>query len=178
MQSITHLVVGLGNPGAAHKQDRHNIGFMAIDHIGDSYSQTQFQKGFSGLFAPIQKHSLVLLKPQTGMNLSGEPVQKACNHYQLNPKQVIVIHDEIDLNLEEIRVKSTGGMAGHKGLLSIKQHIGQDFCRIRVGIGRPDPETSVEKHVLGKFQDPRFVEPALKRISQILTTLLDSKRNT
>ena len=134
-----HLIVGLGNPGPKYETNRHNIGFLVVDRIADQLNAPSFREKFKGLSSKASKGSndIVLLKPQTFMNLSGESVRKAMDFYKVPIEQVIVIHDELDLAEGDIRLKVGGGAAGHNGLKSIVQHATNAFVRVRYGIGRP-----------------------------------------
>jgi peptidyl-tRNA hydrolase, PTH1 family len=149
------LVVGLGNPGAKYANNRHNVGFMVLDRLASRLKAPAFRAKFSGEFARVTTPELVLLKPMTFMNLSGESVQAAMQFFKVALKDVVVIHDELDLPFGECRLKSGGGTAGHNGLKSMLQHCGGDgFSRVRVGIGRPRSEKggdAVVSHVLGDF---------------------------
>jgi PTH1 family peptidyl-tRNA hydrolase len=129
------LVVGLGNPGEKYARTRHNVGFMVVDAL----AQKQFQNGFKGEVAKaqFQNESVVLLKPQTFMNCSGESVQAASHFHKLTPDQIIVVHDELDLPFGAVRVKVDGGHGGHNGIRDTVRAIGGAFVRVRVGVGRP-----------------------------------------
>ena len=144
------LCVGLGNPGQQYLMTRHNIGFMAIDAIGCSYDFPSFKKKFQGEYSEhkINDTAVGLLKPQTFMNLSGASVQSAMAFYKLKSEQVIVIHDDLDLVPGQIKVKLGGGAGGHNGLKSIDQSIGNNYWRLRLGIGHPGDRHLVTPHVL------------------------------
>jgi len=136
------LLVGLGNPGPKYAQNRHNIGFMVIEEIATRNRSDGWRSKFGGEItsADVAGAKAVLLKPQEYMNVSGQAVQRSAAFYQVEPKQVIVVHDEIDLPLGTLRVKVGGGHGGHNGLRSIIQELGsQEFLRVRVGVGRPGP---------------------------------------
>jgi PTH1 family peptidyl-tRNA hydrolase len=136
------LLVGLGNPGPKYAQNRHNIGFMVIDEIASRSRCDAWRGKFGGELSSgdVAGAKAVLLKPQEYMNVSGTAVQRSAAFYQVEPKQVIVAHDEIDLPLGTLRVKVGGGHGGHNGLRSIIQELGtQEFLRVRVGVGRPGP---------------------------------------
>jgi PTH1 family peptidyl-tRNA hydrolase len=138
-----HLVVGLGNPGKKYENNRHNIGFMAVDQLhrsaGDGPSFSDFKEKFSGVFA--KSDDLALLKPMTFMNLSGDSLQPAAAFLKVEPANIIVLHDEIDLPFGDVRIKLGGGHAGHNGLRSIILRLGTpDFVRVRIGVGRPPPD--------------------------------------
>lgn len=147
------LVVGLGNPGKQYAKNRHNVGFMVTEILGTRWKAPAAKEKFSALWtkAAFGGDDAILLQPQTYMNLSGESVQKAMAFFKVPLANVLVIHDELDLPFEDVRVKVGGGAAGHNGLKSIIQHCGgPDFVRVRIGIGRP-PKGAVESWVLGDF---------------------------
>lgn len=176
-----HLIVGLGNPGAEYAASRHNLGFMAVDAVAASTSgDVAWQKKFGGEIAlvTLAGTSCLLLKPLTYMNLSGEAVGKALRFYDLSPADVIVMHDDIDLIAGRIKVKQGGGHGGHNGLKSIDAHIGKDYWRVRLGIGRPPaPEEAakpdVTNHVLSNFSraDKVWREPLLDAVARHLPLL-------
>jgi PTH1 family peptidyl-tRNA hydrolase len=151
------LVVGLGNPGREHENDRHNVGFMVVDALRRAEGFGDFKSKFSGVWArgEIAGTPVVLLEPHTYMNLSGDSVQAAAAFLKVAPADVVVVHDELDLPWKDVRVKVGGGHAGHNGLRSIIQRLGSpDFVRVRVGIGHPGPGgKDVKGHVLSGF-DP------------------------
>ncbi|HVO04412.1 MAG TPA: aminoacyl-tRNA hydrolase, partial [Candidatus Cybelea sp.] len=133
------LIVGLGNPGPRYAGNRHNIGFMAADAIVRRYSFGPIKERFHGLAAEgtIEGEKVLALAPQTFMNDSGRAVQAALQFYKLQPEDVIVIYDEIDLPLGKVRVKRNGGAGGHNGIRSIDAHIGPDYWRVRIGVDHP-----------------------------------------
>jgi peptidyl-tRNA hydrolase, PTH1 family len=149
------LVVGLGNPGAKYANNRHNVGFMVVDRLAERLKAPAFRDKFSGSFSRIAAPDVVLLKPLTYMNLSGESVQAAMKFFKVALADVVVLHDELDLAFGDVRLKVGGGTAGHNGLKSMLQHCGGDgFARLRIGIGRPRSEKggdAVVSHVLGDF---------------------------
>ena len=148
-----HLVVGLGNPGPKYAGNRHNVGFMVVEELASRAGGGGFRDKFSGSFSKVTMggDDVVLLKPETFMNLSGESVQKAMKFFKVSLKDVVVVHDELDLSFATVRIKKGGGAAGHNGLKSIMQHGGGDgFTRVRVGIGRPQ-SGRVEGYVLSDF---------------------------
>lgn len=163
------LVVGLGNPGAEYAATRHNIGFMAVDALAGAAS---FSSKFQGLVAnvSIEGKKVILLKPQTYMNLSGRSVQAAMAFYKIPPAQVIVLHDELDLPLGKLRIKRGGGANGHNGLKDIDQMVGADYWRIRLGIGHPGDKARVHDHVLTRFgaQEQPQVEKLLIALAEHL----------
>lgn len=138
--SLDVLVVGLGNPGPEYARTRHNLGFMVTDRLAADWSAAWRSK-FSGRVAEARDGDvrLALLQPQTFMNLSGRSVAAALRYYKLGPDALVVVHDEIDLELGDVRAKSGGGLAGHNGLRSLRDSLGTaDFVRVRIGIGRPE----------------------------------------
>ena len=156
------LIAGLGNPGVRHAKNRHNIGFMAIEAIAAARRIGPFRSRFQGLVADgaLGENRVALLLPQTFMNESGRSVGDAMRFYKLDLVSVIVIHDELDLAPAKVRVKVGGGNAGHNGLRSITAHIGNDYKRVRLGIGHPGAKELVYPYVLGDFskEEMRWVE--------------------
>ncbi|WPP04124.1 aminoacyl-tRNA hydrolase [Methylocella tundrae] len=147
------LFVGLGNPGRAYAGNRHNIGFMAIASIARETSAPVFRAKFQSLASEINLagERVTLLLPQTYMNESGRAVGEAARYLKIEPKDIVVFHDELDLPPGKVRVKSGGGNAGHNGLKSITAHIGNDYRRVRLGIGHPGDRALVHNYVLGDF---------------------------
>src|SRR5271154_562700 len=147
------VIAGLGNPGARHARNRHNIGFMAVDSIAEARRFGPFRARWQGLAAEglIEGTRVTLLKPQTYMNDSGRSVGETLRFHKLDLDAVIVLHDELDLAPAKVRVKVGGGNAGHNGLRSISAHIGNDYKRVRLGIGHPGDKTLVYPFVLGDF---------------------------
>jgi len=147
------LIAGLGNPGPRYAQNRHNIGFMALDRIASDHALSPWRARFQGLTAEgrLGDMRVTLLKPQTFMNLSGQSVGEAMRYLKLTPADVIVLHDELDLLPGKARVKQGGGHAGHNGLRSIHQHIGAEYGRVRLGIGHPGHKDKVAPYVLADF---------------------------
>jgi len=147
------LIAGLGNPGAEHARQRHNIGFMAVDAIHRDHRFAPWRSRFHGLCAEgeIAAERVILLKPQTYMNESGRSVGDALRFYKLELGALVVIYDELDLAPGKMRVKVGGGNAGHNGLRSITAHVGNDYKRVRLGIGHPGDKALVYPYVLGNF---------------------------
>lgn len=175
------LIVGLGNPGRQYFNTRHNVGFIAVDHIISRYNclgstSSKFDAELaSGI---IEGHKICLAKPMTYMNLSGRAVASICAYYKIPQKHLIVIHDDIDLEVGQLKAKLGGGSGGHNGLKSIDQHIGNNYFRIRIGVGRPD-QVSIEvaDYVLGQFKTEEYQKILLtiELISTNLITLLAGK---
>lgn len=163
------LIVGLGNPGAKYAANRHNIGFMAADRIADDHIQAPWKSRFQGLICEgrLGDSRVMLLKPETFMNLSGQSVGEAMRYLKLTPADVIVFHDELDLAPGKCRLKRGGGHAGHNGLRSIHQHIGADYQRVRLGIGHPGHKDRVAPYVLSNFAkaDQDWLDDLLRGIS-------------
>ena len=169
------LLVGLGNPGAKFAFNRHNIGFMAVDKIIRCQGFDQKRKRFRGLVSEglLAGKLTVILRPQTFMNESGRSVGEAARFYKLEPHEIVVIHDELDLAPGKLRVKKGGGLAGHNGLRSLAAHIGSDFRRIRLGVGHPGKE-KVLGHVLRDFvkSDDEWLDPLLNAIAEAAPLLV------
>ncbi|KEO52834.1 aminoacyl-tRNA hydrolase [Thioclava pacifica] len=147
------LWVGLGNPGAKYAGNRHNIGFMALDRIAADHGFGPWRAKFQGQVSEGRFGStrVVLLKPETFMNLSGQSVRAAADFYKVEPSDITVFHDELDLAPGKCRLKQGGGHAGHNGLRSIHQHISPDYARVRLGIGHPGHKDRVAGYVLNDF---------------------------
>jgi peptidyl-tRNA hydrolase, PTH1 family len=163
------LLVGLGNPGQEYALNRHNVGFMAVDAIAAAHDYPAWRKRFSGLAAEARlgREPVMLFKPQTFMNESGRAVGEAARFYKLEPGDIVVFHDELDLAPGKVRVKIGGGVAGHNGLKSLSAHIGNDYVRVRIGIGHPGRKDRVSGYVLHDFSkaDHDWLEPLLGAIA-------------
>jgi PTH1 family peptidyl-tRNA hydrolase len=163
------LLVGLGNPGAKYAQNRHNIGFMAMDRIADDHGFGPWRSKFQGQICEgrLGSERVTLLKPETFMNLSGQSVGEAMRYLKLAPDDIIVFHDEIDLAPGKVRLKTGGGHAGHNGLRSIHGHIGPDYDRVRMGVGHPGHKDAVPGYVLRDFPkaDAEWLDDELRGIS-------------
>jgi len=147
------LFVGLGNPGTRYAGNRHNIGFMAVDEIARRHNIAPWRRRFQGLATegPLAGERVLLLKPETWMNDSGRAVAEAAHFYKVPVGDIVVIHDEVDLPPAKVRVKTGGGVAGHNGLRSISAHVGNDYRRVRIGVGHPGVKELVHPHVLSDF---------------------------
>lgn len=163
------LWVGLGNPGAKYVGNRHNIGFMALDRIAADHGFGPWKKAHQGLVSEgrLGAEKVVLLKPETFMNLSGQAVRSAVDFWKLSPGDVTVFHDELDLAPGKCRVKLGGGHAGHNGLRSIHGHLGEAYGRVRLGIGHPGHKDAVAAYVLHDFAkaDQDWLDDLLRGIS-------------
>ena len=171
------LVVGLGNPGSRYAKNRHNIGFMAVEVIARRHRYPGFRSRFKGELGEgsIDGERVLLLKPQTFMNASGESVGEAARFYKLLPSEVFVIHDEIDLRPGKMRVKRGGGSAGHNGLRSIDALFGTDYWRVRIGVGHPGVKELVQPYVLQNLPGEElsgWVKPLLGAIAETMPFLV------
>lgn len=165
-----HLIVGLGNPGSKYRGNRHNIGFMAVDEMVRRHGFSPWRKRFQGevsegSFGP---EKVLVLKPMTYMNESGRAAGEAMRFYDIDPAQVIVLYDELDLEPGKVRVKFGGGAAGHNGIRSMIAHVGPHFQRVRIGIGHPGDKTLVHPYVLSDFAkaDKIWLEPLLDAVAE------------
>jgi PTH1 family peptidyl-tRNA hydrolase len=177
-----HLLVGLGNPGDKYRHNRHNVGFMAIDAIASRHGNPAFRQKFQGLIADgaIAGEKVLLLKPQTWMNNSGDSIQAVLQFYKLAAEDVTVLYDEIDLAPGKVRIKRGGGNGGHNGLRSIDPQIGTGYRRVRIGVGHPGHKDAVMPHVLGDFSkaDHEWLDPLLEAIATNAGLLLAGDDNT
>lgn len=176
-----HLIVGLGNPGDEYRNNRHNVGFMAVDAIAARHGFAPFKSKFNGLIADgtLDGERVLLLKPQTFMNRSGDSVGQAAKFYKLETAAITVLYDEIDLAPGKLRVKTGGGNGGHNGLRSIDPVIGTGYHRVRIGIGHPGHKDLVTRHVLGDFAkaDAEWLEPLLDAIADNAALLARADAN-
>lgn len=163
------LIVGLGNPGAKYAGNRHNIGFMAVDRIADDHGFSGWKSKFQGVISEgrLGSEKVILLKPETFMNRSGQSVGEAMRFYKLEPEDVIVLHDEIDLAPAKVRHKIGGGHAGHNGLRSVHGHIGDAYARVRLGVGHPGHKDAVPGYVLRDFakSDQDWLDDVIRGVS-------------
>ncbi|NBB98238.1 MAG: aminoacyl-tRNA hydrolase [Alphaproteobacteria bacterium] len=163
------LFAGLGNPGAKYANNRHNIGFMAVDAIAGAHGFAPWRAKFQGEVSEgrLGSEKVILLKPQTFMNLSGQAVGEAMRFYKLDVADLVVFHDELDLPPGKLRVKQGGGHAGHNGLRSIHAHASPDYARVRLGIGHPGHKDRVSGYVLADFakSDQGWLDDLLRGIA-------------
>jgi PTH1 family peptidyl-tRNA hydrolase len=177
-----YVLVGLGNPGDKYVLNRHNIGFMAVDVIASAYNFPPFKIKFSAMVSEgtIGDNKVILCKPITYMNLSGQAVGDLLRFYKVSPNQVYVMHDDLDLEPGQIKVKIGGGHGGHNGLKSLDQHISQDYWRVRLGIGHPGrspgQEDKVAHYVLSNFSkaDENWLTRLLSAICDEVMSLFGS----
>lgn len=170
------LLAGLGNPGAGYAGNRHNIGFMAADAVHRRHGFSPWSKKFKAEIAEgeIAGERILLIKPQTFMNLSGEAVGEAMRFYKLEPSALTVLYDELDLAAGRVRVKTGGGHGGHNGIKSLDAHCGKDYRRVRLGIGHPGTKEAVQNHVLGDFAkaDKTWLVPLLDALADHIDMLI------
>jgi PTH1 family peptidyl-tRNA hydrolase len=170
---LMKLIVGLGNPGVQYANTRHNIGFMAVDRLAEAFSIDVTKNKFKSLYGEgtVRGEKIVLLKPMTYMNASGEAVREAVAWYKPDPEDLIVIYDDMDTMIGKLRLRQKGSAGGHNGIKSIIQHYGtQEFNRVRMGIGRPHPGTDVIRHVLTHFRQEEWplVEEAVSKMPDVI----------
>jgi PTH1 family peptidyl-tRNA hydrolase len=174
--SLDLLVVGLGNPGREHANNRHNVGWMVVDELAHRHGGS-FRSKFSGRLAEVRigDRRVALLKPETWMNLSGRSVQPAARFFKVDPGSVLVVHDEGDFDLGRLQARAGGGLAGHNGLRSIAESLGtREFLRLRIGVGRPergDPRPLAD-YVLADFDPHDDAESIVARAADAVETLL------
>jgi PTH1 family peptidyl-tRNA hydrolase len=170
MTDTALLIAGLGNPGGTYAGNRHNVGFMAVDVIHESYNFGPWRRRFEGAFAEgvLLGRKIFLLKPMTYMNDSGRAVGAAARFFKLGPDSLVVMHDEIDLAAGKLRAKAGGGDAGHNGLRSITVTLGPGYRRVRIGVGHPGEKARVHGHVLQNFSrdDEEWLVPMLSAIAK------------
>jgi PTH1 family peptidyl-tRNA hydrolase len=175
------IIAGLGNPGSKHESNRHNVGFMAADAIARRHSFSPWSKKFHGLIAEgrLGDDRVLLIKPQTFMNLSGQAVGEAMRFHKLTAADLVVFYDELDLAPGKVRVKTGGGAGGHNGIRSIDAHCGKDYRRVRIGIGHPGVKEMVTPHVLGDFAkaDAEWLDPLLDAIADNAAMLVGGDDN-
>lgn len=175
------LIIGLGNPGKEYENTRHNIGFMSVQKIyGSMHLTEQKSTKFNAFIAEYtyNNEKILFVRPLTFMNLSGETVEKLSHFYKVNQNDIIIIHDDMDLPVGNIRIRKSGSSGGHNGLKSIISLLGsEDFIRIRVGIGKPElhDENSIINHVLSKFKPDEkiLIDEAINLMPEIINTYLD-----
>jgi PTH1 family peptidyl-tRNA hydrolase len=175
-----HLIVGLGNHGKKYQFTRHNFGFLLADQIIEDYGFKADGNKFNSefFFGEIDQKKIIILKPQTFMNLCGSAVLPCLNFYKINQDNLLILHDDLDLELGRIKVKLGGSSAGHNGLKSIDEVIGNDYLRLRLGISRPENSLyNISNYVLTNFSedDLKIVKQVNKKISQQLSLIFNNK---
>lgn len=176
-EPVIRAVIGLGNPGAEYEYTRHNAGFWFVDLLAEAgRAQYRVESKFRGVLAKVRigGGDLLLLKPATFMNRSGEAIQALASFYKFAPEEILVAHDELDLPPGVARLKRGGGHGGHNGLRSTTQHLGEQYARLRIGIGHPGNKDLVHDYVLGRPSQPdlRLIEDALSRAQAAMDTLV------
>ncbi|MGM9977459.1 MAG: aminoacyl-tRNA hydrolase [Clostridium sp.] len=171
------LIVGLGNPGREYENTRHNIGFAAMDVLAEKYNIDINRSKFKGEYGEgfINGNKVILLKPYTFMNLSGESVREAIDFYKLTEDQVLIIYDDISLELGRLRIREKGSAGGHNGIKSIINHMGTDvFTRIKIGVGAPKGD--LVNHVLGKFskEEVMILKQTLDAVTEATAEIIDN----
>lgn len=169
------LIVGLGNPGKQYEQTRHNIGFDVIDYMANKYNIDVNREKFKGICGEgfIENKKVILLKPLTYMNLSGESIRELANFYKLEDDEIIVVYDDISLDIGRLRIREKGSAGGHNGIKSIIQNLGEDkFPRVKVGVGQP--KDNLVNHVLGKFskEDREHIEKVIPVVSDAIVEIV------
>lgn len=169
------LIVGLGNPGKQYEQTRHNIGFDVIDYMANKYNIDVNREKFKGICGEgfIENTKVILLKPLTYMNLSGESIRELANFYKLEDDEIIVVYDDISLDIGRLRIREKGSAGGHNGIKSIIQNLGGDkFPRVKVGVGQP--KDNLVNHVLGKFskEDREHIEKVIPVVSDAIVEIV------
>jgi peptidyl-tRNA hydrolase, PTH1 family len=176
------LFVGLGNPGTKHAHNRHNIGFMAVDEIARRHGFAPWRRRFQGETSEgtLDGERVVLLRPTTFMNESGRAVQEASSFFKLGESEITVFQDELELPPGKVRVKVGGGIAGHNGLRSISAHVGNEYRRVRLGIGHPGVKELVHSHVLSDFakSDRPWVEALCEAVADNAGLLVARRDST
>ena len=171
------LLAGLGNPGAKYASNRHNVGFMAVDAIAEKNKFPLFRQRFAGLMCrgKIESEDVILFKPSGYMNNSGQPLAAVAQFFKFSLSNIWVIHDDLDIELGRVKVKSGGGAGGHNGLKSIDSHIGSDYSRLRIGIGRPPGDTDVSNYVLSDFKSNElpWLDNLIPEIARFMPSLLN-----
>jgi len=174
-----YLLVGLGNPGKKYEYNRHNIGYLSIDKLLSCFGEYTERKKFNSILYEIKLNSqkILLAKPQTYMNNSGEPINQLINYYKIPSSNVFVFHDELDIPFGNIKLKKGGGNAGHNGLKSLVSHLNNDFIRIRIGISHPGSKELVSNYVLNNFSsnEKKSLDTILSYISSNIDKIINEK---
>ena len=174
------IVVGLGNPGSAYDNTRHNIGFSAVDYIAEKTGAKITKAKFSSLLGTweYEGKKVMLLKPQTFMNLSGDAVGPRAKFYKIPPENVIIIYDDVSLPVGKMRIRRKGSRGGHNGIKSIINHIGENFPRVKIGVGeKPHPDYDLAAWVLGKFgtDDKKALQEEYEKVFDAVKLIIDGK---
>jgi len=172
-----YIIAGLGNPGPRYHMTRHNVGFDTIDYLAAQYRLTKFKTAHKALVSEgmMQGRKVMLVKPQTFMNNSGEALAEILAYYKVEPSQLIVIYDDIDLEPGKLRIRPKGGPGTHNGMRSIVSQLNtEDFPRVRIGIGKPEPQIDLVDFVLGRFspEERTLVNEAIERAALAVATMV------
>lgn len=175
------LIVGLGNPGKKYERARHNLGFMAIDKISEKLAASNFKEKFSGLISEtnFNNEKVILLKPQTFMNLSGDSIIQILNFYKIHSEsEMLVIYDDMSLPVGKLRIRRKGSAGGHNGIKSIISHVGENFLRVKVGIGKNIEKDKTIDFVLGNFfkEEEKAIEDSLLNIFELVVKYLKGEK--
>ena len=178
-EQIMYLIIGLGNPGSRYRKTRHNIGFMVLEKLATRWEVDLKHKSFDALWnrGKIAGENVILAMPQTYMNLSGNAARRLLAYFKVDMNKLIVVHDDLDLPFGTVRLKTGGGNAGHKGLLSIATCLGSgDFMRVRLGIGKPADKSRIESYVLEKFEteDSALLESIIQLAAEAAADIVTS----
>lgn len=172
------IIAGLGNPGDPYRMTRHNMGFLVLDALAEDAGIAVQKKKFEALLGDgrIGNERVLLVKPQTFMNLSGQSIRQAADFYQKTPEEIIVVHDDLDLPFGTVRIKVGGGDGGHKGIRSLMDHLGGAFTRVRLGIGKPSFKDDTEHYVLQTFPkaDLETLAEVVRKACEAVREILDS----
>lgn len=172
------IIAGLGNPGDPYRMTRHNMGFLVLDALAEDAGIAVQKKKFEALLGDgrIGNERVLLVKPQTFMNLSGQSIRQAADFYQKTPEEIIVVHDDLDLPFGTVRIKVGGGDGGHKGIRSLMDHLGGAFTRVRLGIGKPSFKDDTEHYVLQPFPkaDLETLAEVVRKACEAVREILDS----
>ena len=176
-EKAMYIIAGLGNPTKEYEKTRHNVGFEVIDVLADRLFTSVDEKKFKGYYgkAVIGGEKVILLKPQTFMNLSGESVRAAADFYKVDPDQIIVVYDDVSLDVGQLRIRTKGSAGGHNGIKNIIAHLGtQEFPRIKVGVGNKPPRMDLADYVLGRFpkEERGLMEDAFKEAAEAVEVLV------
>lgn len=180
------IIVGLGNPGKKYEKTLHNAGFLVIDELARKYNTELNKEMFNGFYTKIRINSedVILLKPQTFMNLSGECVGQMCRYFKVDTEDIFVVYDDMEIRFGQLRIRKNGSSGGHNGIKSLIQHLGnQEFPRLKIGVGRPSENRSVVSHVLAQFSPiqeqnlPVLLEAAVGAVEMFIANELRAAMN-
>lgn len=174
-----YLIVGLGNPGEEYANTRHNLGFMVVERLGEQLGIKTLKSKFSSFLTSLEfsGQKMIIAMPQTFMNRSGEAVSQIMNWYKVKPEHLVLIYDDVDLPVGEVRIRQKGGTAGHKGVESVISHVGnQEFVRVRVGVGRETADPDISDYVLSKIPTSQMdkIQEAITKASSSVITIVQN----